>query len=198
MGRVVGRVRPVVRGRVAQGPLIKAAGAASVGNVHPAAYVLSGALAASAPTHSAATYVPLAPAVSYVQGRAPGVPVESLTSAQYDPNTKTVYHEKPVLGKFARGHELGHALDFQTLNDGDRNSFTRMMGMRGPWASPAVSGRSTPQEVFADWYANAVVGSDATHSWESAYSQTPAPKAFRAFEQALARLGRRRQLAQYH
>lgn len=164
--------------------------------MHPAAVAVGLALAGTAPAHSAPPYVPAAPTINYAVGRAPGLPSEFLSSAQYDPNTKTVYHEGQM-GRFARGHEAGHALDFQVLTDGDRDYFTRAIGMRGPWAPPGTVGKPTPREVFADWYANAVIRGDPARSWASGYSSAPDPKAFRAFERALARFGRRHQLAQY-
>lgn len=163
--------------------------------VHHAGALAIAALAAPSPAHVAQPYLPIAPTINYAQGVAPGTPSNWDPSAEYDPGTKTVY-SPGRLNRFQRGHEAGHALDFQVLNDGDRNYFTRLLGLKGPWAADTF-GTSSPQEVFADWYANAVVGNDGVHSWESGYAATPDPVTLRRFKQALARLGRRYQLAQY-
>lgn len=146
-------------------------------------------------------FIPAPPVVHFAHTRAPGLPQDWLSSAAYDSATKTVYFEG-ALSKSGRGHELGHAFDFQVLTDGDRVFFTRLMGLSGAWdqgsgyTRTAAAGKS-PVEVFADWYGNAVNGHDATHSWDSSYSATPTGRTFRRFKQALARLGLRRHLKPY-
>jgi hypothetical protein len=170
--------------------------------MHPRrALVAALAAASTLPSHAAQPFVPMAPAVNFVQGTAPGDDESAAIGggAAYAWDTDTIYHTGQ-LSKFARGHEMGHALDDQVLSDGDRNFFTRLMGLSGPWRQGTGiqnAGKRSPDEIFADWYGNAVAGNDPSRSWDDAYATPPDPKDFHRFQQALARLGRRRSLPQY-
>lgn len=150
--------------------------------------------------HRAAPYFPVAPVVRYVRGPAPGDVEQSISGgAAYSPDTDTIY-SSGVLPKFSRGHENFHALDDQVLTDGDRHYLTRIAGLTGAWnqgTGLTAGGLRSPSEILADWYGNAVVGHDPRKAWTDAYAPVPDPKAFRRFEQALVRLGRRNHLAAY-
>lgn len=141
--------------------------------------------------------VPAPPHVTFVNGRAPGLPADAMAPAATDVQSGTIYSEVP-LSKMARGHEVGHLLDAQVLTDGDRSYFERLMGMRGAWdQGTGPAGLHSPNEHFADWYGNAVAGFDPSNSWQSAYTTPPDPKVFRQFVAALGRLGHRKGLLPY-
>lgn len=158
------------------------------------------ALSASPAHAKAGVYVPAAPVVHYAQGGLapdPGVDFAGTGAAAYAADTDTIHYEG-LLGKSARGHENGHALDDQVLSDGDRRFFTRLMGLIGDWnQGTGMTGFHSPNEWFADWYGNAANGRDGFHQWDSAYAPAPNPKAYRKFRQALDRLGRRHHLKPY-
>jgi hypothetical protein len=107
--------------------------------------------------------IPAAPSVNWAHNVAPpGPPDNSVAgSAAYDWGSDTVYFQGNM-PKFTRAHELGHALDDQALNDGDRHFFTRLMGMSGNWnqGTGFQGGTHSPSEIFADWYGNAAIGND--------------------------------------
>ena len=51
--------------------------------------------------------------------------------------------------RFTYWHELGHAFDYQEMDDGDRAAFMRLIRHPGPWRSPPDSAH----EQFAEAYA---------------------------------------------
>lgn len=145
---------------------------------------------------------PMPPHATFVQGRAPGVPADAISAMQTDPAAGTVYYTG-LLDPSLRAHEVGHLFDSQILSDGDRNYFQRKFFAdtgAGAWSrgtGATQGGLLSPNERFADWYMNAAIGNDPSHSWASAYATAPDPKAFRQFTKALDRLGRRRGLKPY-
>lgn len=139
-------------------------------------------------------FVPAPPTVQYARGVPEGVPADWLYTASYNPSDKTVYFVG-ALDRTMRGHELGHAFDFQVLTDGDRTYFMRVMGLHGPWNNPGAD--PNPIEAFADWYGNDANRYDAVHSWDASYTSPPTALRFRRFKQALARLGHRYHLKPY-
>jgi hypothetical protein len=158
------------------------------------------AVAAKKPNLLDSLVIPAAPTVNWAHNVAPPGPAENSVggSAAYDWGSDTVYFQGNM-PKFTRAHELGHALDDQELNDGDRHFFTRLMGMSGDWnqGTGFQGGTHSPSEIFADWYGNAAVGNDPSRAWSDAYATPPDPKTFRRFAQALDRLGHRRGLLGY-
>lgn len=152
--------------------------------------------AALAAYASSLSLVPAAPVVNYVQGYAPGVTQENAAgNAAYDPNTDTVYYQGR-LEKATKAHELGHALDDQVLNDGDRVYFQKLMhAPGGAWQSGTglQGGLTSPSEWFADYYQAAALKLDPTRQNEAAYT-TIGPIRLKRFEAALARLAARKHL----
>jgi hypothetical protein len=85
------------------------------------------------------------------------------------------------------GHELGHLFDWQSLSDGDRRYFTRILHAPSDWER---GGR----EWFADYYGAAAEGIDLRR--ENIISYAPLTlKRMRRFQAAMTRLGRRQNLA---
>lgn len=155
--------------------------------------------AALAAYASALSFVPAAPSVKYVQGYAPGITQDNAAgTAAYDSDTDTVYYQGR-LGKATKAHELGHALDDQSLTDGDRVYFQRLMhAPAGAWntGTGLQGGFSSPSEWFADYYQAAALHLDPTRENQAAYASI-GPVRLKRFEAALARLGKRQHLPQY-
>lgn len=142
--------------------------------------------------------MPAPQGVSYVNAPYPGLENDATLTAAYDPNNNTVYWQGEF-DPFTKGHETGHAIS-QLFSDGDKSFFTKLIGRDGPWSQgtgTAMAGARSPDEVFADWYGNAVAGNDPSRSWSAAYSTPPDPRTFRRFEQAMVRFGKRHGLQAY-
>lgn len=156
-------------------------------------------LAALGITHPGVTppFVPAPREAHYQQGTAPGLPADAMGNAATDVATRTVWYQG-TLDPFVRAHETGHLFDAESLSDGDRHYFQRVMqAPAGPWKTgTGLDGLKSPNEWFADYYATAATNIDVKHAGEAAYA-TIGPKRLKRFEQALARLGRRQQLAAY-
>lgn len=120
-----------------------------------------------------------------------------MTVAQTDAQSGTIYYAQP-LDKFAKAHEVGHALDAQVLTDGDRAYFQKLMhAPAGPWyqGSAADTGGG-PSEWFGDYYGAVYTNFDPDHGGLGSYAQI-GPKRLKRFEQALQRLAKRRNLKPY-
>lgn len=143
--------------------------------------------------------VPAPPRVQFVPGRAPDLPLDSMAPAASNGAQGIIWSERP-LDKMGRGHEVGHLLDAQVLTDGDRSWFQRHFFKESPGAwnqGTGSKGLLSPNELFADWYGNAVAGNDPAKGWESSYDAIPDAKQFRQFVAALDRLGKRNGLKPY-
>ena len=97
-------------------------------------------------------------AVTIVFGNCPG----SQRSCYYIP-TNSVYIAPsewtiPVMRPSLVTHELGHAYDFQVMDDGDRRLLSRWLPDRGPWRSQAPADTAAHDnsgaELFAEAYAD--------------------------------------------
>jgi hypothetical protein len=86
-------------------------------------------------------------------------------------------------------HELGHLYDFQDLTDGDREWFTRMLGLSGPWnQGSGPMAQESPMERFADAYATCALGWRPDRGqWAVAYGYEPTGKRHRSICRAIAR-----------
>lgn len=69
--------------------------------------------------------------------------------------------------RYDRMHELGHIFDQQVLTDVDRQRFTRLLGLKGPWVhvttkpgGGATESWGSPNEWFADAYAHCAMHID--------------------------------------
>lgn len=148
---------------------------------------------------SAVGFVPAAPVVNYVRGYAPGISQESaMGTAAYDTTTNTVYYQGR-LDRATRAHELGHALDDQVLNDGDRVYFQKLMhAPAGAWytGTGMQGGASSPSEWFADYYQAAALHLDPRRQNEAAYAAI-GPRRLKRFEAAMARIAARKHLQPY-
>lgn len=147
---------------------------------------------------AAALYsVPAPPVIHYVHGLAPSEPANSMSVAQTDFATGTIYSTQP-LTKFDMAHEVGHVLDGEILSEGDRRFFQRLMhAPAGEWyqGSAADTGGG-PSEWFGDYYAAAAVHLDPRHGMLGNYAQI-GPKRLKRFQQAIERLGKRHGLQPY-
>lgn len=106
--------------------------------------------------------------------------------------------------RFALQHELGHLVDAQLLDAGERRAIQRVMGTAGhPWwgsgTGLACRGRVCPSERFADAYATCRLGWDARPrriggawglSWTVAYGWAPTPRRQRLACAVIARASR--------
>jgi hypothetical protein len=140
--------------------------------------------------------VPAPPRVTYIHARPPGMETDPTFRAGAD--GETIYYVGR-LDPFVRNHELGHVFDDELLNDGDRHFFTRMMGLRGPWVQAPTEvlgalqgGDRSPNEWFADWYANARLGNDPARAWVYGYADMPSARTFHQFIAAVTRVYHRR------
>lgn len=126
----------------------------------------------------------------------------ALVSAYADQGTNTIHLPVGGAHPFVRAHEVGHLFDSQVLTDGDRRFFQRIMGApAGPWSyvdTGEVNGYLSPAEWFADYYGAAAAGLtiDRGHSPPGSYALIT-EKRMRRFQNAMARLGKRRALRQY-
>lgn len=87
---------------------------------------------------------------------------------------KTVYLTAEVKDdRFVFYHELGHYVDDTMLNDGERNKFMRMDGMRFPvWWKTTGNRRNSGGELFADAYSHCA-GGDKPGWWTFSTSYDP-------------------------
>jgi hypothetical protein len=104
----------------------------------------------------------------------------------FEPADNTIWI-RPDADRFALQHEYGHAFDATRLNDGERNRFLRYIRHVGsPWhvKDPLEVGgisRDSPNEQFADAYANCALGNGVRHRshgviefrWESSTTYMP-------------------------
>lgn len=148
---------------------------------------------------SALSFVPAPPVINYVQGYAPNTAQEDVMgNAAYYAPTDTIYYQRK-LENSAKAHELGHALDEQVLNDGDRVYFQKLMhAPGGEWNSGTglQGGATSPNEWFADYYQAAALHLDPRTQSQAAYA-TIGPVRLKRFEAALARLAKRKNLQPY-
>lgn len=127
-------------------------------------------------------------------GAAPGqLPVPGAT----DESTGTVYYSQP-LDNFQRAHEAGHVFDSEVLTSADRLRAEQIMGLgKGRWnTGTGLSGYTSPDEHFADYYSAAVNHLDLSRQGYSSYT-TFTPKRLSLFETWLSQLGQSRGLSPY-
>jgi hypothetical protein len=180
----------------------------SVASVQKRAFLAAAAASAGMVTPARAAqppYVPAPPSIQFVRGVAPGSddPGLGMSTAATDMATNTVYYTQP-LSRFAKAHESFHVLDNEALTSADRLALEQAVGIgKGRWSQGVglAGGMNSPDEIVADWYANAAVGNDpgGRHggAWEDAYASPPSHKAFHAFERVLSQIARRRFLSAY-
>lgn len=112
---------------------------------------------------------PIMPAIHY--DGCPDSP-DFVIGGCYDIDTGDVYVSSP--DRWYLHHELGHALDAQSLDPGERNRFARIIGHTGaPWwcygatTDPCYLDGSSIGEMFADTYANCWDFRRGETSWTS-------------------------------
>lgn len=106
----------------------------------------------------AAGRVPLDAITVDVQvGPCPGVPQ---AAGCYDGTTGTIWILRQYRKSVSIAHELGHVFDEQLLNDGQRNRFTAILGLRPQqWDHPDIDAfscdavKTCANEMFADDFA---------------------------------------------
>lgn len=148
-------------------------------------------------------FIPAPPVVHTVYGAIdPNVNRDGqMVGAYADPATQTIYLPKDP-SAYMRAHETGHLFDSQILSDGDRRYFARLMhAPAGPWdhgqAYGRVDGNVSPNEWFSDYYAAAATRMTPDRGYSvGQYAEIDA-KRMRAFQKAMARLARRRDLEPY-
>lgn len=165
--------------------------------MNPRRAALAALLSASVASTPARPFVPAPAEIQYQQGTAPGLPAGAMGTAATDPTTRTVWYQGKM-DPFTRAHETGHVFDASELSDGDRHFFQRLMhAPAGEWKTgTGLDGLKSPHEWFADYYAADATNLDVKNAGEESYASI-GPKRLKRFEQALARLGRRRALAAY-
>lgn len=151
------------------------------------------------------TVIPQPAAVNFVRGPYPGVDIGVGGGvAAADVANSTVYSQQP-LDAVQRAHEVGHIFDAQDVSEGDRLRFEQIAGFgKGRWnmgTGLTTGGLKSPNEYFADWYANAAAGNNPGGpkggSWESGYATPPSQHQFDQFKRLLAQIGARRGLQPY-
>lgn len=139
--------------------------------------------------------VPAPPEIHFKWGSPAGLEQDASFTAGVDPASRTIYHTQ-TLDRLAGAHEVGHLLDAEVLNAGDRAYFTRILGLTGPWnqgTGLTAGGLRSPNEWFADYYSAAANHFQPGRDGMSAYAQI-GPVRLQRFEKALGRLGQRRGL----
>jgi hypothetical protein len=120
---------------------------------------------------------PMPPHVTVVAGTPPGW-TGPFTAA----STGSTVWRGPRADRFALEHEFGHVFDSEVLTDADRDYFTRLMRLKGPWTQQGeevlgqwAGGGQSPDEWFADWYANGRLrcGPTLGNCWTLGYADTP-------------------------
>jgi hypothetical protein len=128
------------------------------------------------PAHRHET-LPSPPHVKIVVGRPPGW-TGPFTAAS---DGHTIWRARHV-DRFTLEHELGLLFDEQVLTNADRRYFMRLMRLRGPWTQAYETtlgqrqgGARSPEEWFADWYANARMrcGPSLGSCWTYGYADSP-------------------------
>jgi hypothetical protein len=106
---------------------------------------------------------------------------------------QAIVYVAPGQGRFVLEHELGHVFDYQRLTPGDRNWFTRMLGLTGVWSQgTGMEGLHSPAERFADAYATCALGwRPDGGQWAVAYGYDPTPRQHRLICAAISRVGSR-------
>jgi hypothetical protein len=109
----------------------------------------------------------------------------------------TIYINPRGVDRYTLEHERGHVFDYLVLTDADRAYFTRLMRLRGPWTQQGeevlgqwAGGGRSPDEWFADWYANARLGCGPSlgRCWTTGYAESPMwDRQFRRFLRRLDR-----------
>jgi hypothetical protein len=115
-----------------------------------------------------------------------------------DTNTNTV-HTTRGFSKRQIAQDVGQIFGYNTLSDGDRNYFSRLLGAK-TWnnlhgANPQGSDGMTGDEAFADYYALSAtggLGKGESMAWGDVSID---PQKLHRFSAALGRLGQRQHLA---
>lgn len=104
----------------------------------------------------------------------------------------TIYIE-PGQDQFVYWHEVGHIFDAELLTVGDRNWFTRMLGLIGAWdQGSGLQGLRSPKERFADAYATCALGWRPDRGpWADSYGYEPTLKRHKQICAAINRIGER-------
>jgi hypothetical protein len=121
--------------------------------------------------------IPSPPHVRYVYARPPGWTGPFTAAAAGDP----IWRARHV-DTFTLEHERGHVFDYELLTRADRRYLTRLMRLRGDWTLAGSwelgqweGGARSPDEWFADWYANARMGCGPSlgYCWTLGYADSP-------------------------
>jgi hypothetical protein len=149
---------------------------------------LAATLVIAAPAVAGEPLVPAAPHVKWVNGPPPGGWWKDARAAEAG---GTVWYKRSA-DKWDLAHEMGHAFIEQVLTASDRRRLQgpRVMRVNGPWVGEW--GEVSPDEVAADWYANARLGQGPGfrtrteyglgESWDPGYGVAPkSPAHYRRF-----------------
>lgn len=122
--------------------------------------------------------LPPPPHVHVVVGKPPGWTGPFTAASAGD----TIWQAHRRIDRYDFEHEEGHVFAYELLKPRDERYFTRLMRLHGPWTQQGEEvlgqwqgGGQSPDEWFADWYANGRIGCGPSlgNCWTLGYADSP-------------------------